>query len=726
MNNELYIGLNKLDFNDEINVKSQVVDITDSSIGVISRSFTIKIPLTSKNKKYLKFINLINSVQQTYDQARLLTDGQLVIKGKLKITAIKETSVSAIIEGNSWIDDLSDTYIDEIWTGSDDHKLTFSVITSSFTAADNASIFRYPLINWGKLIDAFDAGSIYIGDTLRPEDFVPAWSLYKTIERLFSTIGLSVDTDSWLYETETKKINILFPWRKHRDEADIANTKLRVDVNSDTDNYYGETHTTLTTQTVTYSPIINIAFNNITTDEASGWKVVGDYYEVPKSGAYRFEMGVYILSYHDTLGSFSSIVRNAEIWIKSNAGGGTILALDYVSSHTLNPFDGDVEIMTLDTGYVYLEAGEQIYIEVDISTQAYNAGSSRTVRVGIGANSFFKSHTPDADEVYRLYCSVNETQNPADYLPHITGLELLKEIKKIFGLLFWYDSLNNKIYIEQFNNFTGSTIVDWTDKIDKVDDIERKLLSSGAKRKYLFKYKVPEGDWLYPDEVAKNGIPFSKLVEINNDNTENATEEIEASIFAPTLKWVYGPSTEANYFPPTIYIGDDKVATYAYQFPRLRPTSFTPRLLKYNWEAPDAGESISSLALKNRIGSTYNLVTTVPKAETIDFSDIYNSISKRYKLIEQGSKLTVRIRMTPGEFSKFTNVLNGSENEGFRAVYKLTVNGSENLFTVKSIVFNGKIARVEMLSAFINSNISYNFDSATKTFDSTLITFDRN
>ena len=343
------------------------------------------------------------------------------------------------------------------------------------------------------------------------------------------------------------------------------------------------------------------------------------------------------------------------------------------------------------------------------------------------AASFEKS-PPDIDEVYRLYPAVDERQKPEDYLPHITGLELLKDIKKIFGLLFWYDSLNNKVYIEQFNNFYGLSVIDWTGKIDGMNNIERKLLSYDGKRKYIFKYKALEGDWLYENEVAKNGYPFSYEIQINNDNVENVIEEIESGIFAPTLKWVYGPSTEANYFPPTIYMGDDKVTPYGnvYEFPRLRPTSFTPRLLKFNFESPDAGESINSLSLQDRIGNSYSLTSTIPKAETIDFTNIYSSFSKRYKSIEQGVKLIVTVKMTPIEFAKFNTVLNDASTEGFRATYKLTVNGNENLFIIQSVVFDGKKAKIEMISTYnTNSNISYHFDSTTTTFDSTLITFDK-
>ena len=146
---QIYIGNDLLDFDGVFNVKRQVNDYRDLSIGSSVKSYTIDIPLTPGNTQKLKYINDLRSIEEVDDTARIISNGVELIAGKPRIMSFVTLYAKMIIEADDWIDDVKGISIKDL-SWSDPHTFTSDNVEDSWTAGAGA-FYRYPLINFASL-----------------------------------------------------------------------------------------------------------------------------------------------------------------------------------------------------------------------------------------------------------------------------------------------------------------------------------------------------------------------------------------------------------------------------------------------------------------------------------------------------------------------------------------------------------------------------------------------
>lgn len=687
MSTKVYIGSEQLDFEGEFNVSVQVYDIYDDEIGATNKSYSLELPLSDKNKKALRFANNINAITGNIDVGRIYVDEIPVIKGKVIIISITDYTAKILIEGGDWAGELNDIYIDEIWSSGDTHLLTGVNIQNSWPAGAGA-LWRYPLMNLGgrPTTTSTNNHAIY---------FVPIWSIYQIALKLFAAAGLNIDSNSWFHGTVGKSMYLMAPWKKHRTSDFIVNKDFAVRVLNATDNRASITHTAGTTNTVNLNKA-NIDFDSVISGSGNGWSTANDRYDINESGNYRFELKVAMSCTHDIDGRFSSVVTSCTAYVKYFDGDSTTIIIAQKTA-TDEIFDGTTPTLTIDTGYFYMVDGGYVYIEIVASSQAYNAGSTMTVYLWTTPTSVSMQFKSDFTQ-WCEYPGENEPQKPEDYLPHITGVEFLKACKHAFGLVFWYDMFNNKVYVNTFNDFVGSTIIDYSDRRDYSNIIEMEILAANYPKKTELYYKSDTSDTVYRDAVSSSGAPFRHIITLTNDLVKKETDMRENPVFSPTVKKnCYYSLGLGNIALAAIY-GDNYQGDLGYVYPHFRTKTFEPRLLEWFGDvSPTSPETLTWYWYDTWNDASPTTKTTYPKVETPPLATNYNSFYKRFAVLDYGRKITVSVRMTPVEFQKFTTVMSSSSTEGFRCLYKILFDGCYALCYVQSIVFNGKQAKITFI-----------------------------
>ena len=187
---KLLYNNDQLDYNKTANVRHNAFDIKDPEIGFSSKSYDLEIPLTPKNRRLLNVPDLINSRLELTGIFRLYLGGTLLIKGKLRVFEVNRETINGIIEATEWVTGLDNTSIRDLaWVAGDKHTFSSAnVLASWLTTA--ATLFRYPLINFGALWSRMTG----VNAEATPWDFVPVWNVYEIIKRIFKSTSYSLDS----------------------------------------------------------------------------------------------------------------------------------------------------------------------------------------------------------------------------------------------------------------------------------------------------------------------------------------------------------------------------------------------------------------------------------------------------------------------------------------------------------------------------------------------------
>jgi len=686
---QLYIGTSLLDFNGEVNVKRQVNDYRDLEVGSNVTSYPLDIPLTRTNRPLLGFVNDIRSRVEVTEQSRLIVNGMEIIRGKFRMLKVYGNMAKAIIEGNDWLSGIKGTSIKDIsWAGGDEHTFTSANIVASWTAAAGA-FYRYPLINFSELISAdYGVG----GSAVYPYEFYPMWNVEDIVTKLLLDSGYTLASGSFFAGTFGRSLYLLSDPKPAADDF-ITGKNLNVYVNDNTDNQDSASIATTASDTLTVTQVVDIDAE--TEDEGSDFVPANNEYTVPEDGTYRFKFTTEIYcSFNRSPASWTVLSNNLSLQIRKNS-----TAIEIVSASGVTAFDSGNAVYSVDTGYIHLEAGDKIEAYVSMSAQGTNdSPGTLTAYLYLMAGtttSFLENQWSEQN----LWPGIGKTISPADYLPDMSGVDLLKGLKEAFNLRFFVDRMNKTIYIETSNDFYnyGSEIIDWTDKIDYTDDIDIEIISSNYNQIQKLKWKPDTTDKAYSNEVSANGVPLMKEITLDSEYVKDGIKDRPNSVFSPT---VLGDMPQIGHWAdlvPRIF-GDAEFVSSSRAYPANRPKAWNPRLLVWNGMVSLTGSGNFNYYEDIEDSSASNY-TTFPSASTPDMSDMYDDYWLRdWNRIEKNKIVTCTLKLTPAELMKFNTVLSTSPlTEGFRAAYKLNIEGVDMLFICSEITTDGSRVRGEFI-----------------------------
>ncbi len=676
---KLYLGTELLDYSDSANIKSQVYDLRSPDIGNSNKSYKLKIPLTLKNRKILGNIQQVNIHSEITDTMRLTMDGVELIRGEMETLSITESFLNVIINADSWVKSISGVSIRDLnWQGADEHEFNGANVEDSWTASIG-TLYRYPMINFANSWSDSHGATGWI----LPHDFVCAWNMVKIMERIFLDAGFTIAGSNWCAQTANKNLYILGE-ETVADSEFLESKKLAVRVGTMLENRASVTHYTAASFTINFD-FDPVDFGTETTDEGADYATATDIYTVPETGTYRFKFTAAIdCDHNNSYGYWSVTSQEATMRVYK---GATVIA-----SKTISTFDGGPTLC--DTGYFYAEAGDEIKCRVDgASSGQYSSSTPKTAFLELTIITDFESV---AFSELNKYKGTGLTMSPTTSLPDIDSLEFLKAIKQMANLRFWIDEQNKTVHIVDAPNFVGDTVVDWSDKLDYSDEPEQEFIASGWKKNILFRYKDDDSDQAYTEWVNSGGLPLTKEIVLSSVYAQKGKEVFENLVFTPTATGGYMQIGPINGEFPRIW-GSQELEDI-YDTPLWRAPKWAPRCLV--WEGMSAA-AITWNWYENYQDfndGVYTPYSTYPKMGNFDLSDAYDAHWKgAIHYVDNSRLLKVRLRLSITDVIPFITKVGTVANEGFRATYKLNIEGIDMYFFITKLVFDGEFASVEMI-----------------------------
>jgi hypothetical protein len=352
-------------------------------------------------------------------------------------------------------------------------------------------------------------------------------------------------------------------------------------------------------------------------------------------------------------------------------------------------------VFTLDTGYLYLQAGDEIDVHVQVIVQGDNVTAnplSPTLYIATGATVSFLNAIWDERN---LWAGTGETISPVQYLPDIDTLEFLQGLKVMANLRFWMDRANRTIYIESSNDFYGSSIEDWRNKVDYSDQYDIEFIAASYNRHQILKWKADDSDKALTGSVPVGTDPLSKDFNLTNEYTSGGTDENENPVFSPTAT---GNMTQIGCFSlqmPRIF-GNAEPVGIGKAYPAFRPKSWLPRLL--TWEGLTVLGSGSFNLYIDYEDTAPVLYNSFPCAAAIDMSDMFDNYwLVDFNIIDKCRIVNTVVRLSPADLLRFITTMGTPSSEGFRARYKMNIEGIDMLFRVAKLTTDGERCRVEMI-----------------------------
>lgn len=686
----IYLGTDLLDFNGVINVKRQVNDYRDTNIGSSNKSYTLELPNTPNNTLLLELINDIRSRGEVTDLARIVMNGIEAIRGKLRIISFADLFTKAIVEADDWVDDIKGVSIRDLsWVGGDAHIFTAANVLASWTAGAGAN-YRYPLINFAELYSE-DTGA---GAKIYPYDLYPIWNIENIVRKIFSDSGYTVAANSF-FDGAAGQALYIESVPVHAEPDFITEKAMKAYVTNATDNRVTDAAVDDGDPfSLSLGPIV-LDMGSEQIDEGGDYNTGTNRYVAPLDGTYRFQGQIQVNSQANDGGADYDVTENTITWSIDKNG----TPLNQFTDTELDPpeptlFDGE-PVFTLDTGWVYLEAGDYIEINVILECFGTNESGGTTdiilyVKNGV-ANSFL---TVTWDE-RNLWPGIGQTFAPGVYLPDMDTVALLKGLKEAYNLRFLMDRNNRTIYIETSDDFYGDTEVDWSDKIDYSEEPSFEIVVFGYEKEQKFKWKPDTNDKAYSNYVAENGVPFQKILTLESQYAKPGSKTRENSQFSPTI---VGNMNQIGHFSgkvPRIFGSEDFVSETK-PYPPYRPKKWLPRL--FEWKGMIALTTGSFNWHEEIEDSTGTAYTTFPSVETPDMSDVFDAYwLKDFRRIDRNKLVTPVLKIKPYEFIPFTTVVGTPANEGFRAKYKLNINGQDMFYIISRITMDGDRVKCEFM-----------------------------
>jgi len=669
MASEIYIGTERCDYSGDVNVVFSGGDIRDITEGRVNSSYEITLPLTVNNRKLLQYSDSINCFSEITDIGYVFIDGILVLKGKVSvIDYVIDVSAVILIQGTGWTDHFSDKKLIDLDLSAHDHVYNSTNIIASWTGSGN--FYRYPMIFFAQLFSQQTG----VAAGWSPNDFLPMFRIVDILTAIFSPWTLS---GGWLTDAAEDYI-LANEIKASKDFIDGKDLDVKVSStahNSDSDTIL---HDDTADVVFSFSPV---SLQNEITDEASAWILGTNNYTINEDGTYNFKL--YIKTNWSATNKSQLTINSQNITILLYKTDGITPTL--IAQKDWNDYTG-TDILTLgeftfENVFAHFEVGEYAYFRVDAQMNlTETSGSNQTV-------TLFLTTDTEMTLVWDqrcLYMGIGKTIDVAAMLPNVTMLDFVKAVKQVYNLKFTPDLMNQVVYIESGDDiFTDNERL-----IGNVDlkEVGVKNIANNYKSVINLRLKKDAGDNAIEIYLKTHTEPYLKQIALNSEYTENGIEDYENSLFGYTVAgycYYLNPAVAAVL---RIFGKEDTITEYDYT-PAYRPTGFVPRILR--WVGLTSG---STWYLDGGSRSTW------PKATTIDMSSLYSTnFQKTFHLIDRGKLLTIEGKSDMSLVQQFITVVNDINSEGFRAMYKIAVNGEYLYGYLNKIEFNGVKMRLELI-----------------------------
>ena len=514
--------------NERLRVTFQAADFGDAGSTSGSFSTTISLPMTSEVMEALGFSNVLNVTSQLSPykniKARLLQDNNEIDKGFIRIdeddSKSREIQVTFLGRNVDWFTSLGDKTLRELDFSEYNHVKNNTTINEERTDG-----YVYLPIDNGALTTKSTA-------TITSGQIFPAIFVNTVVKKIFKDAGYKV-TGSLFEKQDFNRLILPFTLSSPFNSDEFINRYKAV----------VERKNLPANILTTYQSRVKLQFDNdnysITKydvqiqDIADSWSLTNFRYtaQTPLYIRVTFNSGG-LVAYDTTLPSGSNEIRPATIILGKN--GTDVQTQTFKGMHVFNE--------------IFLAEGD--YLELFLTfTQTWNYFDYKQT------SAIFSPTTKVASLVM------------SDYLPNLKQSELMEYLFFIFGVIPSFDKATSSVVLDTVSDLTIGTAVDWGDKIDGLQPIEKMYFDfvDNYAKKNICTYEINEDDTLlkaYLDEHKENyGNGFFK---VDNDYIEAEQNYYDAPLISTISQRVFTGISGLDFYLPYILRSDTATARILY------------------------------------------------------------------------------------------------------------------------------------------------------------------
>ena len=644
---EIYIGNNKLDFNDTLNVEYSLSDFSEFGSGSNNTSYSITIPLTDNNKRVLKYTDSLSTFDSITDLGKIVFSENELITGIVKILGFNKTTVNIIIESTDWLNGLDTLLLTDLDLSS--YNLTYNsanVLTTWSAALGN--FIRFPYVNYGQYA--------LVNDLIHQTylDYTPWFNVLKILKSILKNFTLnSTFLNSTYFQNLYVRAN-----EDIKDDSFIKGDYLKVSQANITDNAVTLTLSS-TPQNVglTKSPIVlstvttnieNSFTSNVWTCKTEGsyniyhlvqWNYVNFPFLTSTNVTYKlYKNGVAIETYTDTT-----------------------LAVNVTKSNNLP--------------ITYLYVNDTLYLEIVFDT-LWTGGVGQNITIRLTSATLQVSASTNQN----LYPSDGFIIKPNKLLPQISQLDFLQGLKQAFNLQFTYDRFNNSINCEPAMSFSGTSIKKLN--IDYADISIENISNNYSKSIFLNWLKDSSDQTIDKYENNKMSRANNYNILLTDNNTIKNITNIDNTCFATFLE---GKHVINNWNNIAMIFDEYDPALYNIPQYRIKACGFKLGI----W---------AGLISTNTFYFGGVSKTQIPKISPVLMSDLYaNYFAPYFKQIDGGKLIKVKCLYDPILITELNTKISDYTKEGFRRIYSFDYQNETHYGYLNKLITDGKLMDVELL-----------------------------
>jgi hypothetical protein len=587
--------------NESINLIFSIKNIRDIAATSASYSQSFQIPGTKNNNQIFQNLFLIGADGEFDPRKKascvLIVDSQQLISGTFQITDINVTdrdipvySVTIFGAAKSFNSAIKGKYLTDYDWSELNHVLSVAKIANSWSA--NSSLgYYYSIKDYGYdyTLDSVKGKVVGSGVNAQYRPGIPVGNMFPDVynkyivDKIFSAEGFSYSSTLL---TSTTFAETVIPYSNDMNSimgSDFLSARTFVATStalSSTTTLASAHSSQFTSIPYNYEFEYRLRADTILSGSAvySGYSqhLSGDSYTFDQPELSQFGFGVNFK--FNTTGTFGRGQIGARFYRSNYAGG---LYPFYTNAQLISPDEAgpgyfecttplaSESVFTLtDEKFVPFAAGEKVWVSLFWILEAgWVAASPTFVPFEITSGGMFWKHIPSSQRTSGQIVNMNNV------IPEkVLVTDYLKSIFNMFNCYIEpHNTIPNQFYIESFEEFYAQgTQRDWSDKLDRSQKVEEKLISEELAKQYTFTYKEDK-DFL--NENYKNSqkrIYGDLTYNIENEFTTN--EETISVIFSPTpVDNIIGSS---NFIVPRIGKYDSNG--------RFGKTNFNMRFLRKN------------------------------------------------------------------------------------------------------------------------------------------------
>jgi len=513
---ELYIDGQRLDLFDDIDIRLtySITDIENPIERKSSVSRTIEIPKTANNDKVFGSIYRFDQWIVSFDPsvratAYVMQNGIQVFEGIAQLLAVKDNGTSGTCEiglygettnlfkqlGDAELTDLDFSELNHEWDASNVVDAWFNSIGST------GNDYYYPLIDYGQAnFQRATTPAPYV-DSFNTEDFYPAISVKKYVDKIFASAGFTYESD---FFTSQWFKQLIVPYG-------ISGVPYITDEQAQTNLYYIRlnndvplngiiTQTQYQFGTATPDPYFNGGNYN-----------TGTYkFTAPSDRTYNFQIRVTITNI-DVINfapyTFTTALRKNGVIIVSNLD--IVIPAPTLANNTFTKDFFIQDTATAGDQYDVVFGGGAPFIDIRIE-------SSNTFWLNQIAGTPQMAPGDDWD--------MNQT-----IVPKVKQSEFLMYLVRMFNLFIMPDKYNpKKLYVEPFTDFyDNANPIDWTDKWDVEKGYE--VVPCGYMNPKTYKFQYKDGGGYFEKRYQQaygEGYGSRKYISSNEFSNGEQSEDV--------------------------------------------------------------------------------------------------------------------------------------------------------------------------------------------------------